>query len=67
MDEYKVFHRTWWRHNSRWPQGREPQIGQSFHIAYVDSEEEAIARCRDWNAHHAPGPLSDKAEWDDRF
>jgi len=62
---YEVFHRTWWKSNPNWPNGREPGVGESFHIAYTKTEEEAQAMCKEWNSNHYPGLLSDKAEyWD---
>jgi hypothetical protein len=61
---YKVFHRTWWRREG----GRlVPHAGRKTIIqAHVETEEEARAICRQWNAAHDPGPLSRKAEYDSR-
>lgn len=60
---YTVFHRTWWKHNASWPDGREPCIGKSHFIETVDTEEEAREACREWNRTHPRGPFSDKAEY----
>ena len=60
---YKVFHRTWWRRNPDWPDGREPGAGRPKTIAYVNTEAEAREACSTWNACHDPGFLSDKAEY----
>jgi len=65
MALYEVFHRTWWRPNPSWPDGREPGIGERHHLEYVNTEEEARAACRAWNDANDPGPLSDKAEYDE--
>jgi hypothetical protein len=65
MTKFRVFHRTWWKANPSWPDGREPGIGPRRHIAYVWSEEEAREACRAWNATHSPGLLSDKAEYEE--
>jgi hypothetical protein len=64
MNLYDVFHRTWWRANPRMPQGREPGAGKRHYIAYGVSEKVAREICKDWNAAHDPGPLSDKAEYE---
>ena len=63
---YAVFHRTWWRPNPSWPDGREPGVGerQYLHLG-VETEEQAQAICREWNETHDPGPLSDKAEYEE--
>jgi len=59
---FHVFHRTWWR---RLPGGgREPGAGPKTTLARVASEVEARAICRQYNATHAPGPLSRKAEYE---
>lgn len=64
---YKVFHRTWWKRNPNWPDGREPGIGKSHHIGYAETEEEAREMCKLWCRDHAPGLLSDKAEYTSDF
>jgi len=61
---YKIFHRTWWRHNPDWPDGREPGVGRPITIKYVNTEEEARLACFSWNKAHDPGFLSDKAEYE---
>lgn len=60
---YKIFTRTWWRHNPRWPNGLEPCAGRRYTIDRADTEQEAQAICREWNATHKPGRLSRKAEY----
>lgn len=58
---YKVFTRTWWKIN---PDGtRSPEAGRKFTIATVQTEAEARKICADWNASHAPGKRSRKAEF----
>lgn len=62
---YTVFHRTWWKRNPNWPEGREPGMGKRHFIAKAWSEEEARQLCREWNQSHDPGLLSDKAEYEE--
>ena len=63
---YAVFHRTWWRPNPSWPDGREPGAGERHYLHHgVETEAEARAICREWNETHDPGPLSDKAEYEE--
>lgn len=62
---FKVYHRTWWKHNQEWPKGLEPQIGKSHFIDEVETEEEARALCKEWNNENDPGELSDKAEYEE--
>jgi hypothetical protein len=61
---YRAFHRTWWRRNPAWPDGREPGAGRKTTIARNLTEEEARQVCAEWNATHNPGPLSRKAEYE---
>ena len=62
---FHVFHRTWWRVNSAWPNGLEPSAGKRSTIGYAKTEEEARSMCKVWCANHAPGKLSDKAEYEE--
>ena len=63
---FKVFTRNWWKKNPSWPGGREPDAGaRKRTLGYVETEEEAIAMCREYNTTHSPGELSRKAEWMD--
>jgi len=64
MSKYRVFHRTWWVRNPEWPSGREPGAGRKHFIAWAYTEEEARAKCKEWNSKHDPGFLSDKAEFE---
>ena len=63
--KYRVFHRTWWKRNKNWPDGKEPHAGKKHFVAWADTEAEARAICKRWNAAHDPGPLSDKAEYEE--
>lgn len=65
MTTYRVFTRTWWRRNPKWPGGREPHTGKRTYIASAYSEEEARAICKRYNATHDPGFLSRKAEYEE--
>lgn len=64
MEKYRIFTRTWWRHNPEWPNGLEPCLGRRTTIGYAQTEEEAREICKKWNASHNPGKLSRKAEYD---
>lgn len=64
MNNFRIFHRTWWKHNPDWPNGLEPCPGRKIHIGYASTEEEARAMCKSWAKYHAPGDLSDKAEYE---
>jgi hypothetical protein len=61
---YTVFTRTWWKHNSAWPNGLEPGVGKKTRIARNVSETEARQICQQYNATHKPGKLSRKAEYE---
>ena len=61
---YVIFHRRWWKHNSEWPDGLEPAPSRPQFIKEVVGDvETARAACREWQAGHPPGRLSDKAEF----
>jgi hypothetical protein len=63
---FRVFTRKWWATNKAWPNGLEPEPGRKHTIAKrVATEEEARAICKRWNATHAPGRLSRKAEYEE--
>lgn len=66
---FYVFTRTWWTRDKtgKWPRGLRPQAGRRHVICRgVDTIEEAREICRRWNAEHDPGPLSRKAEFDEK-
>jgi len=65
MAKYRVFHRTWWKRNPAYPDGREPHPGNKRFIGWAHSYSEAQDMCRVWNANHDPGKLSDKAEFEE--
>ena len=49
--KYKIFTRNWWKENSSYPNGLEPDGGaRKTHIAFVDSEEEAREICQAGNS-----------------
>ena len=60
---FEVFHRTWWRLNEDWPDGREPGVGRAYHVGWATTEAEARDMCKAWNDAHRPGLLSDRAEY----
>ena len=60
---FEVFHRTWWQKDPSSPDGRCPGVGRAIRIGWAATEAEAREMCRQWNLTHAPGHLSDKAEY----
>jgi hypothetical protein len=62
---FKVYHRTFWKENLSWPEGREPRIGKSYFVDEVETEKEARELCAAWNRTHEAGKLSDKAEYEE--
>ena len=60
---FEVFHRTWWQKDPSSPDGRCPGVGRAIRIGWAVTEAEAREMCRQWNLTHAPGHLSDKAEY----
>ena len=60
-ESYKVFVRTWWRLDGRGH--RIPGAGRPRTIARGCTLEEARTVAQGWNATHAPGYLSRKAEF----
>jgi len=62
---YDVFHRTWWKYNSTWPNGLEPQIGKRHYIKCHVTYDDAKELCDNYNAIYDPGDLSDKAEFEE--
>ena len=64
---YRVFTRTFWKYNKNKPGGREPHLGRKTTICKrVETVKEAQDICRAWNDSHDPGPLSRKAEFEER-
>lgn len=61
---FKVFARNWYKPNASWPNGREPSgTERKTTLATVSTEAEAREICKEYNASHAPGKLSRKAEY----
>lgn len=65
---YRVFTRTWWKHNPAWPNGLEPEAGKRNYRGHPQrlTLQEAQAYCQRWNAEHKPGKFSLKAEFEER-
>lgn len=61
--KYNVFHRTWWRRKSSGD--LEPSPGKKHYIKKGVSFSEARDIAQVWNKNHDPGPLSDKAEFEE--
>lgn len=64
---YRVFTRTWWRANPKWPGGREPGAGKRSYRGHPShlTYSEAQNYCQEWNKNHDPGFLSRKAEFEE--
>lgn len=62
---YRVFTRTWWRYEGG---QRVPGAGRPSYRGHPDrlTYSEAQAYCTRWNDTHRPGPLSRKAEFEER-
>lgn len=62
---YRIFKRSWWKPNPRYPNGLEPNSTcRKTTLAYRDTEAEAQQYCREWNACNKPGRFSIKAEYE---
>ena len=61
--KYRIFHRTWWKHNKNWPDSREPCAGKQIFVSWADTELKAQELCMQWNLNHKQGLYSDKAEY----
>jgi len=59
--QYRVFTRTWWTYGE--DGNLEPNVGPETQLCIVNTEEEAKARCRAWNAANVAGPLDRRAEY----
>lgn len=64
---YEIRIRNWWKNNESWPGGLEPcttpgRSGVSY-AKGIETEAEAQAICREYNATHRPRRLSPKAEY----
>lgn len=57
---YCCFSRTWWAYRNG---TKVPCLGESTVEEIVDTEEEAVEFCRDWNDCHDEGELSLKCEF----
>jgi hypothetical protein len=63
---YSVFTRTWWKENPSWPNGLEPEAGEKTYLEEgLNTEAEARAIAKEYNATHDPGRLSEKAEFEE--
>ena len=63
--KYEIFYRSWWEFNPEWPNRLEPCAGEKLHIKFVDTEDQARAFCKLYNAERLPeiNPLSFKYEY----
>jgi len=46
MNDYHIFTRTFYRENSKWPNGLEPYMSRKTTVCYVDTYEEARDYCQ---------------------
>jgi len=61
---YQVFTRNWWKENTAYPNGLEPDSNaERQNITQTYTEEEAREYCQEHNNTHAAGRLSNKAEY----
>ena len=61
---YRVFSRNWWKHNSKWPDGLEPNpAAKKTTICEVATYAAAVDVCRVWNLNHERGRLCRMAEF----
>jgi hypothetical protein len=60
---YRVFVRSWWTPNPKYPQGLEPSPGKQKTIAWTETESDAQNIAQVYNKTHNPGRLSRKAEY----
>lgn len=67
MAQYQLFIRNWWRKDPSAPGGITPGPGRKTIVGYVDDEEAARARCKEYNDTHKPGKLSRKMEYTSNF
>jgi len=65
---YRCYVTNWWKDNSSWPNGLEPDGNAPRHTIAknVPTEMEARAICREWNETHKAGRPSRKAEFADQ-
>ena len=68
MKNYRVFKRTWWKHNPSWPNGLEPEAGEKDYVEDFDTYDEAREFCQYNNANNLPedNPLSLKYEFEEK-
>ena len=65
MNNYKCFTRRWWKDNSSWPNGLEPDgKGNKTTKCYVETIEQAREYCQEYNRTHSPGRYSVKCEFE---
>ncbi len=64
---YNVFTRDFWKPATSpgWPGNREPNLGRKTYLEYGVSWARARAICAAWNDTHDPGPMSNKAEFEE--
>lgn len=63
MTTYKVFHRTWWKYNPKYPNNKEPHAGRKTIIARHKTFEQAIDIKNTWNALNKETHFGRRAEF----
>ena len=66
ISKFRCFTRNWWTENAAYPNGLEPlpNARRTFRGTFLN-EDDARAFCKQWNATHNPGPLSNKCEYEE--
>lgn len=59
---YKLFIRNWWRKSANGVMVPDPGARKTT-MGFVHTQEDAKARCKEYNESHDPGPLSRKMEY----
>ncbi len=63
--KYATFTRAWWKENPAYPNGLEPCAGTKHYCDEYDTEEEAIAACKEYRKNNDPGRYSLKMEYEE--
>jgi len=65
MTQYRVFTRSWWRDNPKYPNGLEPHAGpKNYKRVVFETEQEAREYALAWNEANDAGRYSVKMEFE---
>ena len=59
---FEVFIRDWWKIDSNGNKIPYPDAPKT-HVSYEDTQDDARAKCKEYNDNHHEGDLSRKAEY----